>query len=248
MSKSSGLGAAFFIDGVDLSGDVGAVNSIRGGPSSLDVTGIDKSAHERIGGLRDGGIDFTTYFNDASGQEFQTLKTLPLTNRIVTYCHRTTLGAPAACCVAKQVNYDPTRADDGGLTAAIQTQANGFGVEWGILGTAGKETDASAANGSSIDHGASTSFGLQAYLHVFSLGSGTLRVKIQESSDNGAGDAFADVVGGTFTDVTAAPASERIQTSRTLTVERYLRVISNQTFTDAVFAVVIVRNETAVAF
>ena len=40
------------------------------------------------------------------------------------YTRGTTLGNPAACMVAKQINYDPTRAADGSLTIAVQAEAN----------------------------------------------------------------------------------------------------------------------------
>ena len=65
MAKTSGLGDGFLIGGYDLSGDVASVDQISGGPALLDVTAINKSAHERIGGLRDGDLQFTTFFNAA---------------------------------------------------------------------------------------------------------------------------------------------------------------------------------------
>jgi hypothetical protein len=65
---------------------------------------------------------------------------------------------------------------------------------------------------------------------------------IEESSDNGGGDAFAAVVGGTFTQVTAAPDSERIVTG-TIAVEQYLRVSTTTSggFTSVQFVVSISR-------
>ena len=61
-NKQSGLGDNFFIGGYDLSGDVSALSQISGGPVALDVTGIKSSAHERIGGLRSGDMQFTSFF------------------------------------------------------------------------------------------------------------------------------------------------------------------------------------------
>ena len=95
MTKQSGLGDNLYINGYDLSGDVGALSRIGGGPHALEVTGIDKSAHERIGGLRDGGIEFQAWFNDAAAHAHPVLSALPLTDRIVTYCRGTTIGKPA---------------------------------------------------------------------------------------------------------------------------------------------------------
>lgn len=248
MAKQSGLGDALYIAGYDLSGDIGAVNSIGGGPALLDVTGIDKSAFQRIGGLRDGRIDYTAFFNPAAGQAHLRLSALPTTDVILSYYRGTALGGASANLVAKQLNHDGTRADDGAFTFAGANQGNGFGLEWGTSLTAGKRTDTTATNGSSVDFGTgSTTFGLQAYLHVFAFTGTSVTVKLQESSDDGAGDAWADVTGGGFTAATGI-TSQRIATSSSQTVERYLRVVTTGTFTNAVFAVSVNRNEVATSF
>jgi hypothetical protein len=120
----------------------------------------------------------------------------------------------------------------------------------GLQGTAGVRADTTATNGTSVDFGTgSTAFGLrlQAYLHVTAFTGTSCTVKLQESSDDGAGDAFADVTGGSFGAQTAVGAS-RIATSATQTVERYLRVVTTGTFTVCNFHVTIVRNATAVSF
>ncbi|TDC63878.1 hypothetical protein E1258_09540 [Micromonospora sp. KC207] len=251
MTKSSGLGARLYVAGSDLSGDVGSLSRIGGGPAPRDVTGINKSAYERIGGLRDGGIDYQAWFNPAVGAAHDVLSALPRTDQVTTYCHRATIGSPAACCVAKQIGYDPTRAADGSLTVAVQTQANGYGLEWGTLATAATRTDTAATNGASIDLGAAGSFGLQAYLHVLAFTGTDVTIKLQQSSDDGGGDAFADVTGGGFTQVTGgAPLAERIQTARGQAVERYLRVVTTTTggFTSLEFVVVVAVNTTSVVF
>jgi hypothetical protein len=77
---------------------------------------------------------------------------------------------------------------------------------------------------------------------VFSIGSGTATIKIQESSDDGAGDAFADITGGSFTAVTGRTAERIASSSATLTVERYVRVVTTGVFTNLVFAVGFNRN------
>ncbi len=248
LAKTSGLGDNFYISGYDVSGDINSIGNISGGNSPLEVTGIDKSAYERIGGRRDGAIEFTSYFNPATDRSHSRLKTLPTTDVHLYYARGTTLGNPAACLVAKQINYDGTRGDDGDFKFSVQAQANGFGLEWGRQMTAGKRTDTSATNGTSVDFGTgSTAFGLQAYLQVFSFTGTSVTVKIQESSDNGSGDAFADVTGGSFTAATGVTA-ERIATAAGQTVERYLRVVTTGTFSNAVFAVMVIRNDTATVF
>lgn len=248
MSKQSGLGDALYIAGYDFSGDIGAVNAVGGGPAALDVTGIDKSAMERIGGLRDGHIDFTSFFNPTAGRAHPRLSLLPTGDVIMSYYRGTALGGASANLVAKQLNYDGTRADDGAFTFAAGNQGNGYGLEWGTSLTAGKRTDTTATNGTSVDFGTgSTAFGLQAYLHVFSFTGTSVTVKLQESSDDGGADAWADVTGGAFTAATGI-TSQRIATSNTQTIERYLRVVTTGTFTSAIFAVSVNRNDVATSF
>jgi hypothetical protein len=130
----------------------------------------------------------------------------------------------------------------------VQALANGTGLEWGRLLTAGKDTVTGTANGTGVDGAAASAFGLQAYLHVFAFTGTDATIKLQESSDDAVGDPYADVVGSTFTVVTAGPTSERVITAGNLTVERYLRYRVTGTFSNLVFAVVAVRNLTAVAF
>lgn len=149
MTKSNGLGDNFYIGGYDISGDVNSLGKIATPVGTLDVTGIDKSAHERLYGLRDGAIDFTAYWNPARAHVV--LSTLPRTDTLTTYCRGTTLGNPAASMWAKQINYDPTRGTDGSLTAAVSAAANSYGLEWGNQLTAGLRTDAAATNGTSFD-------------------------------------------------------------------------------------------------
>lgn len=153
MAKTSGLGDNLYIHGYDLSGDINSLGTISGGNSPLEVTGIDKSAFERIGGRRDGNIEFTAYFNDATGRAHPRLSTLPSTDVHLYYARGTTLGNPAACMIGKQVNYDGTRGDDGDFKFAVQAQANGFGLEWGKQLTAGKRTDTGAASGTAVEFG-----------------------------------------------------------------------------------------------
>lgn len=160
MAKQSGLGDNFYLGGYDLSGDTNSLGEIGGGHTPIEVTGIDKSAMERIGGRRDGRIEWVSYFNDASGKAHAALSSLPTTDRILTYCRGTSLGSPAACLIGKQLNYDPSRADDGALTIAVRAEANGYGLEWGNQVTAGLRTDTGATNGTGV------SLDGKAYLHL----------------------------------------------------------------------------------
>jgi len=246
VAKTSGLGDALLIAGFDASGDIQQLGSIGGGPALLNVTGIDKSAYERIGGLRSGQFEMTTFFNHVAvtGATHEKLSTLPRTDVIMTYGRGTTLGDPAASLVGKQANYDPTRGDDGMLTFGVSAQSNGYGIEWGRQLTAGVRTDTAATLGTGIDTTASASFGGQAYLHVTAFSGTDVTVKIQDSADN---VTFADVASFAFTQVTAAPASERIALANTATIRRYVRAVTVTTggFASVSFAVNMIKNDIA---
>lgn len=257
MGKQSGLGDNLYIAGYDVSGDINALGNVGGGVAALDFTGIDKYAFERKGGIRDGRLQMTSFFNPGTlpDQAHARLKTLPTADVVAAYFRGTALGSPSANIVAKQLNYDGARGDSGEFTFAVEAAANAYGLEWGRSLTAGKRTDVVAGNGTGVDFGVGSPplfngaglFGLQAYLHVFAFTGTSVTVKLQESSDNGVGDAWVDVVGGAFTAATGI-TSQRIETARGLSVERYLRAVTTGTFTNAVFAVSAVRNDVAVTF
>lgn len=252
MTKSTGLGDNFYYHGRNLSGDVGSLGTIGGGPALLETTAIDKSAMERLGGIRSGTVEFSSFFDDSttsgSEGEHEILKQLPTNDRILCYFRGTTLGNPAAALTSKQVNYDFTRGADGSLTVAVQATSNAYGIEWGRSLTAGVRTDTgatAASSSTSIDTTASASFGGQAYLQVFGPFTGTdATVKIQDSADN---SSFSDVASFAFTQITAARSAERIALSNTATIRRYVSVATTTSagFTALSFAVVLIKNEIA---
>lgn len=250
MPKQSGLGDDLFIDGVRIGGDINSVGAVGGGPTVLDVTDITQSAIERRGAGRDGRIEFVSYFSpEVTGTAHSELASLPTTDRLITYCRGMTLSAPAASTVAKQANYDLTRAQDGSLTFAVSAPATKYGVDWGELLTVGVRTDSAAVTGGAgVDYTATTEFGAQAFLHVTSFTGTSVTVKIQHSDDDGAGDPYADIAGLTFAAVTASGSAERLQTDRDLAIKRYIRVVTSGTFTSASFIVAFTKNETEVLF
>lgn len=247
MTKQAGMGDRLFVGGLDISGDINSVGPVSGGGRALDMTDITQSAMDRQLTIRDGQIGFKAYFNPDTGRAHDALSTLPTTDVVVSYLRGAALGAPAACMVAKQVDYNLARGDDASLTFDVSALANLYGMEWGVQLTAGGRTDTGGSNGTSTDlTTVSTSFGWQAWLHVAAVTGTSVTVTLQDSADNGT---FANLSGGAFTAVTAVTghAAQRLQSaSRTDTVRRYLRVVSSGTFSSATFAVVFTRNLTAV--
>jgi hypothetical protein len=247
MAKTSGLGDNLYVGGFNLSGDIASLGSIHGGPAALDMTSIDLSAFERQGGLRDGGIALTSYFNPASSQAHPVFSALPTTDTLLTYARGTTIGNAGACMVAKQVNYDPKRGEDGSLTFDVEAVSNAYGLEWGTQLTAGLRTDTTATSpATGVDFTAATSFGWQAYLQVTAFAGTSVTVTLQDSADN---SAFAGFTGSAFTAATAIGWQRLASSSPTATVRRYVRAITTGTFSNAVFSVVFVKNAfTSVVF
>lgn len=239
MAKQSGLGDRLLVAGFDISGDIQALDNVHGGPALGDVTDITQSAHSRLGLLRDGGMGATVFFDAANAHPV--LSALPTADVAACYLRGTALGAPAACCVAKQIGYDPDRSADGSLILKTQFDANGFGLEWGEQLTAGLRTDTTATAGPVTDDGAATNFGGQAYLQVTGFTGTSVTVAIQHATTSGG--SYSNILA--FTAVTAAPAWQRIAVPNTTTIDEFVKVTTSGTFTSATFAVVFVRNKTA---
>jgi hypothetical protein len=242
VGKASGLGGRFYLGGNDLSGDIQSA-TISGGPVPIDVTDITQSAHARLGGLRDGKIGVVSFWDPVLAHPV--LSALPTSDVIATYCVGAAVGQPAASVNALQINYDGTRGADGSYTFAVDAEADGFGLEWGVLLTAGMRTDGSAtaaAAGNSFDTGASLSFGAQAYLHVSAFTGTSVTASVWDSADN---ITFAAVASLAFTAVSSAPAAQRVAIINTATVRRYVAVATAGTFSNAVFSVVLVKNGVA---
>jgi hypothetical protein len=234
MSKTAGIGDNLYVEGVDVSGDVGSVGTIATRKVLSEVTGINSSAVERIGLRTEGQISFNAWFNDAAGAAHPTFRALPTTDVNVLYARGTTRGNPCAAMPAKQINYDLTEATDGALAAAIDCQSNaGAGVEWGILLTAGKDTHATNGTSSTGVVGTQTTAGAIGFLQIFSIATGTLSsVLIEDSSDttNGIDGTWGTLL--TFSRTTVGAERKTV----TGTIEKGRRLTTTGTFTNAVIA------------
>lgn len=248
MAKLPGMGDNFYIDEFDVSGDTAALNSIGAPMTTQDTTAIRDSAYSRIGLLHDGVIDFASFWNPTNAgldAAHLVLRGRTTNDRLETYFRGTALGNAACSVVTKQINYDGNRDQNGALLFQVATQANGFGLEWGVQLTPGKKTDSAAGNGTGVDLGAipiSYSQGWAAYLHLFAFTGTSITIKMQDSADNGT---FTDITGASFTAASVKSAQRLAAPSATATVRRYVRLVSSGTFTNAVYAVNFVRYEVA---
>ncbi|MFI0236323.1 hypothetical protein [Streptomyces sp. NPDC016845] len=122
MAKESGLGWST----LSVDDAAGTPRDIRNDITNLqfatpravqDVTGIDKSAMERILLLADFSITLNVVFNDASQRIHDVFKTVPSTS-----VARTTTLAVSGQTLANEVlytDYPLSRSDSGELTAAV---------------------------------------------------------------------------------------------------------------------------------
>jgi len=236
MAKKSGLGNQFYFGGYDLSGDVGAINSISSPRGVVEVASINQSAQDRLLTHSDGLIEFNSFFNDASNQEHAALKGLSTSDQHAMFLMGGSVGDVGAGLVGKQINYDGARTADGGLTFSASVQGNATPVEWGVSLTTGKATTG-AASFATVDQSASSSSGAQAYVQAFSIGSGTATAKVEDSTN---GSSWDDLI--TFTNITGRTA-ERATVAGT--VNRYVRCTVTGSISSLVLAVLFRRGDAA---
>lgn len=250
--KTSGMGAALWVGGYDLGASTNSLSRIGGGNTPIPMTDITQLAMAREGGLRDGGMDIVSYWNPDALGSHELYSTLPRTDEIATYAAYTpAIGVPSASCIGKQLNYDGARAQDGGFLLNVSVLANGYGLSWGNLATAGMRTDSAATAAAAVtayDQGSASpgAFGLVMFVHLKAFTGTSVTIKLQSSSDNGA-DAYADVTGATTAALTTAPQAVRIATG-SIDIERYLKVVTTGTFSNAVFAVQVYRHRIATTY
>lgn len=231
MGKQTGIGAQLFAGQYNLSGDVGAIDTIAWSRDLIDVTTIEDDARSRLPGVMDGTISFTGYFDGAAGHLHPVLGNLPSTDVILTAAVGTAIGDAAASLIAQTANYNETRGTDGSLALAVTGQASGgYGTEWGQLLT-GRIVAAPGTASASANGGTATTTGAAAYLHVFGVSAGTVTVSVVDSADD---VTFAAVPGLSFT-ATSAGTAQRVATSATETIDQYVRyVVAGGTATIAV--------------
>ncbi len=245
MGIQSGIGQRFYVNQFDLSGDVGAIGSFVDSRNQQDITTVLDTAMRRLPLLKDGALTYTAFFDTAVGAEHLTLRGLPQSANVTWCIQGTAVGNATGSLVANHTDYPATRAQDGSLVLTPTAAANGFGIQWGNLLTTATQTFASAASGTYIDDyvpsfptgDLPSVHGLAAYVHAISIGSGSATVHIQDSTDH---ISFSDVTGAVSTAISSA-GTQRLVTSSTQAVNRYLRVNVTGTFTNLVCVVAVCR-------
>lgn len=185
--KTSGLTDHLYVGGYDVSGDIGAVQTVNSKRALIDATGLDVAAIERLYGLYDGELSFNNWFEgDAALGVHELLKTLPDADRQALYFRGTLLGYPVACIIGKELTYSLVRAGEGAMTGSIQVLASGdAGLEWGESLAAGKVTSLAAEYLVGLDSGivGGTPGDLSAYLQVFAFVGTDVTFEVEDSVD-----------------------------------------------------------------
>jgi len=227
MAKTSGLGQALFVQGYDLSTDASTLDGAGYNQEMLDITGIDKSAAERVAGRLESTITINGWFDNADDkahEAYTVSNKLPTGDRVVTYQMGTAITEPSLFLNAKQANYDVTNSPGSALatTAMFSSTASvsGFdGIAFGVMLDAGATTYTSTTNGTTVDQSASSSAGSVACLQFVSgVSVSSLVAKIQHSSDSAS---WSDII--TFSTISANTPTAQI-VSMEGTVNRYVRV------------------------
>ena len=131
MAKTSGLGAKIVVNSNDISDDITdfTLSTPRG---VQDITGIDKSAHQRLLLLADASASLKGVFNNASSMSHQTLSGVPTGNSaLTTVITPTSSSTPNISLNLMYSDYAITRAAGGELTwDAKGDLADGTAPSW----------------------------------------------------------------------------------------------------------------------
>jgi hypothetical protein len=128
-SKTSGLGAKVTVNSNDISNDI--TDFTLSTPRAVqDITGIDKSAHERLLLLADASVSLKGVFNNASSESHQTLSGMG-SSALTTVITPTSSSTPNISMSLMYSDYTVTRAAGGELTFDAKGDlADGTSPSW----------------------------------------------------------------------------------------------------------------------
>lgn len=113
MPKESGIGMTLTVNSNNIANDVKSLDVAT--PREVqDVTGLDKSAIERLLLLADASVDLNGVFNDASSMSHATLKTAATASAGVVVAIG--LSGQTLSMTMMQTDYALSRGDDGAAT------------------------------------------------------------------------------------------------------------------------------------
>lgn len=156
MSKQSGLGHRFYAartgangPAYNLSGDIGSIDTCDVPLATLDVTGIDKYAYERIAIQGDGKLAWTGFWNNAAGGGVAVAKPWMTHEVEAIWSMGSTEGVMGFAIVGLMTNFPISRPQNGSLTVKPMVESDAGDVDFGTI--VANATDASGANHTGVN-------------------------------------------------------------------------------------------------
>ena len=238
MAKESGLNVRLYVEGKDMSGSANALDGAGYSQAMLETTPLNTSAATRITGLADGTLSVNGYFDTSDDAPWaEDSGKLPSSDAVVLVALSSAVGDPSVGMNAKEGEFNVSRSSGSAISIASSFSGNGMGGEFGEMLTAHDDTHSSAGSGTVVDSGASSSSGGAGYVQVISLGSGSVVVNLQESTSSGG--SYSNFMTFSTVAAAAAPSAERVTMEGT--VQRYIKVVTTGTFSNAKIAVAFAR-------
>lgn len=221
MAQSHGKDCVILAGGYALTGYANDVTVSREADTAeTSVFGV--AAKTYIPGLPDATMSVAGFWDGATGASDSILSTmLGTSGSVLTVAPAgTTLANRCTVLAGIETSYETSANLGDAVGISAEFQASG-GAWAGVILHSSAAAETSSTNSTSVNNSAASTGGYVANLHALAC-AGTATIKVQQSSDNGVGDAWADLV--TFTALTTSVAGE--QKTGTGAVEQYLRVIS----------------------
>jgi len=233
MAKTNGLNCRLYVEGYDLSGDANSLSGLGYTNELLDVTTLDVSAKKRLIGTVDTEMSFDAWFDNAASHQHAVWSSnsgkLPTTDQDILIPMGSAVGDQFVGLIAKEGTYNVARSGGSAISATASFSANGSTAEYGEMLTAFDDTHSSAGSGTVVDSGASSSNGGTGFLQLLSLDSGSVTVNLQEATSSGG--TYTNFMTFSTVAAAAAPSAERL--TNTGTVQRYIKVTTTGTFSNA---------------
>jgi len=238
MAKESGLNVRLYVEGNDLSGDANSLDGLGYTQEAFDTTTLSQAAVSRISGRADGTVSVSAFY-DAASTHISAVATansgkLPTTDQNVMVPMGSAVGSESVSFIARQSDYTVSGSTGSPITVSVSYAIDAVAPSFGAMLTAHDDTFSSAGSGTTVDNSASSASGGAGFLQVFSVGSGTVGFKIEHSSN---GSSWADLL--TFATATTVGA-QRVTCSGT--INRYVRITTTGTFTNAKIACALIRD------
>lgn len=212
------------VGGYDLGQDSHSLTLSKSAELEETTTFGDTFTENTFTGVKRGQVTQEGFYDDTDNRTSEALSSNSGTSRVIVVGFSGNAQGRACAGLAGGMQSTFGRgASRNEITKVSATfESNGEIEEGVILQSLAAESGAGATSDGSHDHGAAGTRSA-AYLQVTELTLGgytSITVKVQESSDDGSGDAWADIA--TFTAITAESTAERIAIAAS--VERYTRV------------------------